>query len=188
MLLKRIKEINNATLGELYINNKFVCYTLEDRVRSEKIKHETAIPSGTYNLIINQSVRFKKKLPLLLNVPNFTGIRIHAGNTIEDTSGCILVGLFIKEDRLLQSNQALSKVMKLIRKPTIITIQDIPIEIPTENTKEEIKEIIEKESTPLSVEEIVIKTNQSQSKEKKTWITYFLNLLIQIWNLLKPKS
>jgi hypothetical protein len=79
-ILKRIKEINNATIGELYKDDKFVCYTLEDKTRPEKIKHETAIPAGDYSIIVNQSPRFKKRLPLLLNVPNFTGIRIHAGN------------------------------------------------------------------------------------------------------------
>lgn len=78
--LQRIREINNATIGELFIDNKLICYTLEDKVRSQKIKHETAIPAGTYLIEITYSSSFKKMLPLLLNVPDFVGIRIHPGN------------------------------------------------------------------------------------------------------------
>jgi len=52
----------------------------------------TAIPCGSYNLVINYSNRYKRPLPRLLNVPNFSGILIHPGNTTEDTAGCILVG------------------------------------------------------------------------------------------------
>ena len=54
--------------------------------------NETAIPEGVYEVIVNVSAKFKRKLPLLLDVPYFTGIRIHRGNTDKDTSGCILVG------------------------------------------------------------------------------------------------
>ena len=81
-----------CTIGELSIDGAFECWTLEDVVRDEKIPGETAIPSGTYNVIITMSNRFKRELPLLENVPNFTGVRIHPGNTSEDTEGCILVG------------------------------------------------------------------------------------------------
>jgi hypothetical protein len=69
-----------------------LCYTLEDPVRVRKIKHQTAIPAGRYQLVITPSQRFRRRMPLLLNVPEFDGIRIHAGNDAEDTSGCILVG------------------------------------------------------------------------------------------------
>jgi hypothetical protein len=81
------------TTGTLLIDGVFKCFTLEDELREVKIKHETAIPAGTYPVEITQSARFNKLLPILLNVPGFEGIRIHAGNTCEDTSGCILVGL-----------------------------------------------------------------------------------------------
>ena len=83
----------DATTGELYVDGKFVCYTLEDAIRKEKIKGVTAIPAGTYDVIINMSTRFKRLMPLLLNVPDFEGVRIHPGNTAEDTEGCIRVGL-----------------------------------------------------------------------------------------------
>lgn len=86
-----------TTLGKLYLDDKFECETLEDKDRKleiggEKIHGETAIPRGTYQIIIDYSQRFKRELPRLLNVPQFEGIRIHPGNTHVDTAGCILVG------------------------------------------------------------------------------------------------
>lgn len=92
LVLKRKWFDNDCTIGELYIDGKLECFTLEDTCRKEKIKDITAIPPGKYELIINFSNRFQKRMPLLLNVPNFSGIRIHKGNTDSDTSGCILVG------------------------------------------------------------------------------------------------
>jgi hypothetical protein len=81
-----------STIGELSIDGKFECFTLEDKVRAVKVHGKTAIPEGIYEVIINFSPRFKKQLPRLLNVPNFDGILIHPGNTAANTDGCILVG------------------------------------------------------------------------------------------------
>lgn len=92
LLLKRLHKTQNSTIGELYVDGKFECYTLEDVERKEKIYAKTAIPKGTYQVIMTMSNRFKKLMPLLLNVPNFEGVRIHTGNYAKDTEGCILLG------------------------------------------------------------------------------------------------
>jgi hypothetical protein len=94
LLLKRFEFKPTYTIGKLYVNGTYYCYTLEDVVRTEgkKVNGQTAIPTGTYSVIINRSNRFNRELPLLLNVPGFTGVRIHSGNTSKDTEGCILVG------------------------------------------------------------------------------------------------
>ena len=82
-----------STVGELLIDEVFCCYTLEDRVRrGPKVYAKTAIPEGTYEIALTFSQRFLKVLPLLLRVPGFEGVRIHPGNTAEDTEGCLLVG------------------------------------------------------------------------------------------------
>lgn len=97
--LKRLMLTDGYTAGALFIENDFLCWTLEDKViqlgaKCEgKIHGKTAIPKGKYEIIINYSNRFQKMLPLLLNVPCFEGIRIHSGNTPTDTEGCILVGM-----------------------------------------------------------------------------------------------
>ena len=92
LTLKRNPTRDTYTSGTLYNGAQKLCYTLEDAVRARKIKGQTAIPSGRYRVAITPSQRFKQRMPLLLNVPEFEGIRIHPGNTDKDTSGCILVG------------------------------------------------------------------------------------------------
>jgi len=110
--IKRLHKTDKSTIGELTINGKFECYTLEDIERDVKIKSETAISKGTYKVIINQSNRFKRLMPLLLNVPNFEGVRIHAGNTNHDTEGCILVGRTRSIDFIGQSRKAYDSLFK----------------------------------------------------------------------------
>lgn len=93
LFLQRIAQTPEYTIGRLEeIVGKFFCHTLEDAVKNEKITGKTAIPEGTYEVVVNHSPKFKRELPLLLDVPKFEGIRIHRGNTVNDTSGCILVG------------------------------------------------------------------------------------------------
>ena len=95
--LHRTSFSDKATEGNLSIDGIFQCYTLEDADRfledgTTKFQDETAIPRGSYKVEIDVSTRFKRLMPHLLNVTGFTGIRIHYGNTSEDTAGCILVG------------------------------------------------------------------------------------------------
>ena len=121
--IKRLIKTENSTIGELTIDGKFECYTLEDKEREVKIKSETAIPKGAYKVIINQSNRFKKLLPLLLSVPNFEGARIHPGNTNHDTEGCILVGRTKSKDFIGQSRKAFESLfakMKVAKEITLI--------------------------------------------------------------------
>lgn len=92
--LNRIEHNPNFTIGELYVDGKWECFTLEDTVRplGEKVYGQTAIPVGQYRVTVNLSNRFKRLLPLIQDVPQFEGVRIHPGNRPADTEGCILVG------------------------------------------------------------------------------------------------
>lgn len=122
LTLNRIFLGSSATIGELLINDKHLCDTLEDRVRpeGEKVYGKTAIPEGTYEVKLTHSPRFKKILPEILNVPNFSGIRIHTGNSSKDTEGCILVGTWDgeKEDRVGSSKIAFDELMTLLEEAT----------------------------------------------------------------------
>ncbi len=115
--LKMVRQrfLDDRTLGAIYHNDTLFCYTLEDKVRETKVKHQTAIPLGFYSGIVSYSTRFGKMLPELLNVQNFVGVRIHSGNTPEDTSGCILVGESQDiKGKLCGSRRAMVKLMKLL--------------------------------------------------------------------------
>lgn len=122
LTLNRIFLGSSATIGELLINDKHLCDTLEDRVRpeGEKVYGKTAIPEGTYEVKLTHSPRFKKILPEILNVPNFSGIRIHTGNSSKDTEGCILVGTWDgeKEDWVGSSKIAFDELMTLLEEAT----------------------------------------------------------------------
>jgi hypothetical protein len=112
--VKRRQSMGRSTIGEMFVDGAWQCYTLEDVVREKpgvpvmnwKVKGETAIPAGTYKVVINMSTRFKKLMPLLLNVPGFSGVRIHPGNTHENTEGCILVGRKLSLDTITESRLA----------------------------------------------------------------------------------
>ena len=109
MLIKVWRKYKKAdyTIGRMYVDGIFFCNTLEDTVRDipteGKIPGKTAIPAGTYDVVYNLSPKFHRKLPLLLGVPYFSGVRIHPLNTPEETDGCIGVGLNTQVGRLTSS-------------------------------------------------------------------------------------
>lgn len=110
---------DKSTIGELYVGLEKVCYSLEDTVRKDGIKvyGKSAIPAGRYEIVLNYSNRFQKFLPLLLNVENFEGVRIHPGNRPEDTEGCILVGKTHNVDQpdyIFESRAAFTDLMARI--------------------------------------------------------------------------
>lgn len=124
--VKRIYLGPTYTIGNMYIDGNYVCDTLEDTVRDlnkngkfdageYKVYGETAIPYGRYEVRWTFSSRFKKYMPELINVPNFSGIRIHSGNTAKDTLGCILLGKNTKKGMVTESKITCNKVYPLIK-------------------------------------------------------------------------
>lgn len=127
--ITRLHFSDKCTIGELTIaGDDIKLHTLEDKdrkiaqgdelkaIKNIKAFGNTAIPYGRYEVVMTYSNRFKQVMPLLLNVPAFEGVRIHAGNTAEDTEGCILVG-YQKDaanDRILQSRPAIAELYMLI--------------------------------------------------------------------------
>lgn len=93
LLIDREPSDEHRTHGDLTIDDEWHCYTLEDVVRETKIKGQTAIPAGRYRVTLENSPRFGKGTITINDVPNFTGVRIHGGNTENDTEGCPLVGM-----------------------------------------------------------------------------------------------
>jgi hypothetical protein len=126
--LNRNTRSSKSTIGDLLINGEFFCYVLEDfdrgldnimtdaEIKAKKVYAETAIPKGTYKVVITFSPRFKQYMPLLLNVKGFQGIRIHSGNTAAHTEGCLIVGLTKSTNFVGQSKLAYSKLMAKLKK------------------------------------------------------------------------
>ena len=119
MELKLSRDVLRAdcTLGKLFVDGEFDCYTVEDVVRpdGEKVPGKTAIPEGRYHVVVSRSPRFGRDLPLLENVPNFEGVRIHPGNTAEDTEGCIIPGRVRSATGVAQSRFAFDKIFAALQ-------------------------------------------------------------------------
>jgi Family of unknown function (DUF5675) len=121
VLEREIRSVT-TTIGRLFIDGQYECFVLEDEDRGlkqtmplaeiveRKIYGKTCIPEGRYRVIINQSNRFKRLLPLLLNVPGYEGIRIHPGNTEDNTEGCLLPGRVRRPDKVLESRLAFNQL------------------------------------------------------------------------------
>lgn len=118
-VLTRIPE-SDVTIGELKIGGHHICWMLEDPERERpgvpvadwKIKGETAIPRGRYRIERTFSNRFQYTTPQLMDVPGFSGIRIHSGNTTADTEGCLLPGLVRHDKSVGDSRLAYAEIMK----------------------------------------------------------------------------
>ena len=137
LLVLRISSQSDSTSGLLFektdVGLKFLCYTLEDERRALKVKGETRVPAGTYNLKLRKEggfdARYKKKFPSIhkgmiqvMDVPNFEYILLHIGNDDSDTSGCLLVGdsqennIIIKDGFIGKSANAYKRIYPIIAK------------------------------------------------------------------------
>lgn len=151
LTLERIDKQEAFTIGKLYIDGEYFCLTMEDKdrglrqdmsleeIKKIKVYGETAIPTGTYVIDMNSySPKFGKKsfyvkvcggkLPLLVDVPGYEGIRIHAGNKPEDTAGCILPGKTILNNRLTSSRVSFEALYQRMHIESLIG-NEIKIEI-----------------------------------------------------------
>lgn len=128
-VIRRYKK-EDYTIGDLYIDGVWFSNTLEDKVRElnkpeDKVYGKTAIPEGTYEVKLTYSPRFKRILPEVLDVPLFLGIRIHSGNTADDSDGCILIGDNKAKGKVLNSRKTLERLMKILKstsEPIILQI------------------------------------------------------------------
>ena len=131
LTLTRIAKRADYTIGRLEDENGVkICDTLEPKYRDYKggelkVPRKSAVPEGTYPVVVTKSKKFGKYLPLLVGVPGFEGIRIHSGNTSKDTDGCILVGQNLEKGKVLMSRITLERLMKLIEneKRVFLTIE-----------------------------------------------------------------
>ena len=138
MEIKVLRQVftQNSTIGQLFVDGSFECWTLEDVVRPVKVFGETAVPAGRYQVVISMSDRFKVRLPLLVDVPEFTGVRIHPGNTKVDTLGCILVGQSKSTDAVGASRAAFNALMPkfeqaaAVEKISILIVDEVSAERP----------------------------------------------------------
>lgn len=141
LLLRRKYKAETYTIGDLSVDGRFFCHTIEDRVRElsarcpytsagrscrcrEKVYARTAIPAGTYRVTMQYSPRFRRVLPYLHDVPHFLGILIHSGNTEEDSAGCIIVGKNTVKGKVTESRKTSDALNVLLS-----TASEIEIEI-----------------------------------------------------------
>lgn len=142
LTLKRKYLGDKYTIGDLFIDNKFFCNTIEDTVRKlpaiclytpkglsckckSKIYAQTAIPAGTYKVTMRYSPRFKRELPFLHNVPHFLGILIHSGNDETASAGCLIVGNNTIKGKVTNSRVTSDKLNAILSKETQVTIEII---------------------------------------------------------------
>ena len=132
--LVRIAFNSTYTIGKLYVDGKYFSDVLEDvdrgldssmtesEILEKKVKGQTAIPTGHYVINITYSPKYKRMMPLLLDVKGFSGIRIHSGNTAKDTEGCLIVGKNKKVGMVLESRDTYQRLFKMMEGQKEITI------------------------------------------------------------------
>ncbi len=137
LTLKRLHKNPTYTIGKLYVDGVYFCDTVEDTDRgmtqqmsnsyneARKVYSKTAIPVGRYRVVLSYSNKFKKSLPLLNDVMCFSGVRIHSGNTAEDSLGCIIVGENKIKGGVINSRATMERLMAKLRgqKEIYITIE-----------------------------------------------------------------
>ena len=127
-LLDRKWRKETYTIGRLYVNGEFLCNTIEDvdrklnqnmsatEIQRIKVAAETAIPTGTYAMRVTMSPKFKRELVEIQNVPGFSGIRVHRGNTEKDSAGCLIVGENTSKGRLTNSTKYELQITEMVKK------------------------------------------------------------------------
>lgn len=152
LLLARLSDDGSSTIGMLYVNGEPECFMLEDEFREDKLKHETRIPSGVYEISLrtvgsthakyashrDTEIRNSHKGMLWLrDVPNFEYILIHIGNDDDDTSGCLLPGVECRHNRygegkVLRSTEAYKalypEIAKAIQSGELVTISILDVD------------------------------------------------------------
>lgn len=135
--VKRLYKKSEYTIGKMYINGEYFCDTVEDTdrglsqnmknstIEAKKLYGKTAIPTGRYRVVLSYSNKFKKTLPLLKDVIGFAGIRIHSGNTADDSLGCIIIGENKIKGGVINSRVTMERLMTRLRgqKEIYITIE-----------------------------------------------------------------
>ena len=166
----------DATNGMLLIDGVFECYTLEDQYQAVKVMHETCIPEGTYNIKFRRTGGFHEKYKKrygnahygmlhLQDVPNFTYILIHAGNTDEHTSGCLIVGetqqdLDLSDDGFIgHSGKAYTKLYNKVAKDLLLG-KSVSIEYTT------ITKLLEKPLSNASTDDVVLSRTVMEKLEE----------------------
>lgn len=137
ILVKRLFKKSDYTIGKMYIDGQYFCDTVEDTDRGltsdmtyeeiarRKVYGKTAIPTGRYDVAISYSPKFKRNLPLLLDVKGYSGIRIHNGKDANSSLGCIIVGENKTKGCVINSKVTLERLMAKLRgqKDIFITIE-----------------------------------------------------------------
>jgi hypothetical protein len=137
MKIKVVRETftDKSTIGSLYLNDVFFCYTLEDKdrgleqsqsliiIQAKKLFGITAIPYGNYPLIVNKSPKFGRLLPRLQGIKGFDGVLIHRGNSAEHSHGCILVGYKKGTDCIMESTKAEADLVTILQRESTHTIE-----------------------------------------------------------------